>query len=289
MTTRDDDLTTREPADRLFYATGVFLDADDLAAEQRYHRGRLTRVLAYLHGSGTAAGLRVDWDAATEELRVQPGLAADRLGRMIEVPRRACVRLADWLDQQHQEALAGAEGVAHPIELAVSEDGTRLDVDVYLRFVVCERGRTPAFATGPYDAIDASQPNRLRDSYELTLELRGRDAPTPTNPWPQREPGQSPAEFMADLQAYLLDEAWVHAEEWPGGALPPDPSTVGLSDPTAVFLARVGIPVELDDDGLPVWTRTDGALNPPAIDNLRRSFAFGGAALARWIEGAGAP
>lgn len=288
MTTRDDDMTTREEPDRVFYATGVFLDAEDLAAEQRYHRGRLARTLGYLHGTGTIAGLRVDWDGATEELRVQPGLAIDRLGRMVEVPRRACVHLLDWLEQQRQEALADP-GVTHPVTLAVSPDGTALQVDVYLRFTVCERGRTPAFATGPYDAIDASVPNRLRDAYELTLELRGFDAPTPTNPWPSRGAGQPLADFLTDLHDFALDEAWVHGTDWPGGALPHDAGTTGTDDPTAVFLARVTVPVAIDSDGLPAWTRTAGALNPAVPDNHLRRFALGGPALARWIEAVATP
>jgi hypothetical protein len=35
--------------------------------------------------------------------------------------------------------------------------------DVFLNFVVCERGKTPAFASGPFDALDAIAPSRLRD------------------------------------------------------------------------------------------------------------------------------
>ncbi|MEZ4235535.1 MAG: hypothetical protein R3F59_05105 [Myxococcota bacterium] len=289
MSTRDDDLTTREDPDRVFYATGVFLDAEDLAAEQRYHRGRLARALGYLHGPGTVAGLRVDWDGASEELRVQPGVAVDRLGRLVEVPRRACVHLLDWLEQQRQEALAGPSDVTHPIVLAVSPDGTALQVDVFLRFAVCERGRTPAFATGPYDAIDASQPNRLRDSYELALELRGFDAPTPSNPWPSRGAGQPLDAFLGDLQDYVLDQAWLHGADWPGGELPYDAGTSGAGDPTSVFLARVTVPVALDGDGLPAWTRTAGALDPAVPDNHLRSFSLGGPALARWIEAAATP
>src|SRR5258708_794373 len=98
-----------ELPDRLFYATGILLDAEDFRAEQLYHRGRLSRALAYLHGGGTVAGLRVDWikplnpgeDAAfpkgrDEEIVVNPGIAIDRLGRVIEVPTSGCIRLMRW-------------------------------------------------------------------------------------------------------------------------------------------------------------------------------------------------
>src|SRR5438105_2786296 len=86
--------------DRLAFATGQMLSADDFQAEQGYHRGRLARALASLHGSGTVAGLRVAHVAPTptveEQLQVQPGIAIDRLGRLIELPRAACLRLNVW-------------------------------------------------------------------------------------------------------------------------------------------------------------------------------------------------
>jgi hypothetical protein len=286
MSTRDDDLTTRELPERLFYAPGVFLDAEDLLAEQLYHRGRLTRVLGYLHGSGTVSGLRVQWDATALELQVLPGLAVDRLGRLVEIPRRACVRLPDWLDYQRQQALEAGSGVAHPLVLSTSLDGTSLVFDVFLRFVVCERGRTPAFATGPYDAIDASQPHRLRDSYELTLELRGRDAGLPSNPWPARTTGQSMEDYLAAVRDHVLDHTWQHDVEWPGGVLPADDGTEGVSDPTGVLLARVTLPVELDTDGIPQWRQTAGVLDPPSLDNHVRSFVLPSPALVRLIEAA---
>ena len=98
----EDSLTSSAPPDRVHYATGVLLAADDFLDEQDYHRGRLARTLAYLHGSGTVAGLRVEHHPAVEatdeapareeELMVKAGLAIDRLGRLVEVPRDACIR-----------------------------------------------------------------------------------------------------------------------------------------------------------------------------------------------------
>ena len=60
----DDPLAGVLAPDRVFYAEGVLLSAADFEAEQAYHRGRLARALAALHGSGTVAGLRVIWQAA---------------------------------------------------------------------------------------------------------------------------------------------------------------------------------------------------------------------------------
>src|SRR5215212_6233762 len=77
--------------DRVVYALGVLLDAQDFKDEQLYHRGRLARALAYLHGHGTVAGLAVRWDkpllpgddpqfpqGREEEIVLKPGLAIDR-------------------------------------------------------------------------------------------------------------------------------------------------------------------------------------------------------------------
>src|SRR4051812_40120577 len=100
----DDPLARGVMPDRVFYATGVLLDAEDFLDEQTYHRGRLARALAYLDGSGTVAGLRVEVRPASEdpdeELVIHPGLAIDRIGRLIEVPSARCLRLRNWFDNQ---------------------------------------------------------------------------------------------------------------------------------------------------------------------------------------------
>src|SRR5439155_140489 len=79
----------REARGRAFYARGVLLSAPHLDADQLHDHGWLGRALAYLHGSGTLAGLEVTWEKATggcsERLVVKPGIALDRLGRIIEV------------------------------------------------------------------------------------------------------------------------------------------------------------------------------------------------------------
>ncbi len=54
-----DPLVSSAQADRLHYATGELLGADDFRDEQTYHRRQLARALLYLYGSGTIAGLRV--------------------------------------------------------------------------------------------------------------------------------------------------------------------------------------------------------------------------------------
>ncbi|MCB9741731.1 MAG: hypothetical protein H6741_02385 [Alphaproteobacteria bacterium] len=289
MSIHDDDLTTREEADRVYYATGVFLDADDLKAEQRYHRGRLARTLLYLHGSGTAAGLKVSWSRDTDHLTISAGIAVDRLGRLIEVPEDVCTHVGRWLEYHRNAALNPDEYEGEQKLLqSVTAEGDTLVADVYVRFTVCERGRTPAFATGPFDAIDATVPHRLRDAYEVSLVLRGGDgAPLPASAWPSRGEAESFESWRTNMQASVLD-AWQHgSDNWQQGALMHDASTEGTDDPTSVFLARVRIPVTLDGDGIPE-SRLDeaayDALPDVSADNHSRLFVYPTGALSRWVE-----
>jgi hypothetical protein len=240
MSTITDPLSADRSPDRLAYQLGVMLHADDLADEQTYHRGQLARALSFLHGSGTSAGLAVEIDGTPSEpatpgvepadpelVRVRPGLAIDRLGRQIEVPRSACIRLQRWFDALADDQLALA-----------ANGGTRVNADVFLRFAACPRGFTPAFAAGPGDALDATAPSRIRDGYELRLVLRTEASPPlPRDPFIDLR-GVPAAERRARMETMLLD-AWDAAQE------------EDLSVPTTleralhwVFLARVRVPVD---------------------------------------------
>src|SRR5262249_56717521 len=104
----------------------------------------------------------------------------------IELPGSACIRLNNWYNGQSADSLIAALHGA-PFNGVVA--------DVFIRFFLCERGKTPAFATGPFDALDAVQPSRLREFYKLELVLRNEaDPPLPANPW-------SELASIADLNA----------------------------------------------------------------------------------------
>jgi hypothetical protein len=288
--------------DRVFYATGVLLDAEDFKAEQTYHRGQLARALAHLHGSGTASGLKVVWikpsadlnapDAQQEEIRVEPGIAVDRLGRIIEVPRNACIRLDRWFKDQNEDDLvqalyAGGEApvVSREDANGVVEGTDRVEgvvADLFIRHVVCERGKTPAFAAGPFDALDAVEPSRLRDGYELKLFLRqehreddpAASLPIPQKPWPAD---------AASLHAAIF-EAWHKATdrtETPGarGAseLKPLIEHGAGQDTSFVFLARVVLPAERVE-ATPRIRRTPQDVR---VENHIRPFVYTAGALAR--------
>jgi hypothetical protein len=317
--------------DRLHYATGALLDREDFLAEQLYHRGRMARVLASLHGSGTVAGLRARVEPLGEDeelLRVLPGLAVDRMGRLVEVPRSACLRLGRWLDSLDPDAVRDAVGdrgpdspialygpgpddPQHPLtdaqqeraeDLASAAAGSGADAgdeeedddedappepewkqwangyvvaDVFLAFAPCERGRTPAFATGPYDALDAVAPSRVRDGYALTLALR-EHAIVPADPWAAVS-GAGAAGRLRATQRQMMDAGWPDAtDEWEdrGTMRPGDEHPPGV-DPSSVFLARCFIPVASDgvsrDRGFRVL-----------VNNHLRRFVYPGPALA-WL------
>ena len=304
----DDPLYRLSDATRPHYATGMLLDAGDFAAEQAYHRNRLARALAFasgaggrrlpagageapgatgLFGGGTLAGLRVGHRPAAEgqveEIRVAPGLAVDRLGRLVELPRPVCLRLQRWFDGElardggddlrraalgdparfasarlTEQIAAGAEPL--PARAVI--------VDVFVRFVTCRQALTPAFASGPFDALDAVETARLRDAWEVHFVPRGDGLDDGFDGLPLRDrdlSALSGGERRDALQDAVLDG-------WPdlaatlgidGEVAPPPGHSPGL-DPTAVFLARVFIAV--------------GAGDPPArsgaviVDNGGRRF-----------------
>ena len=284
---------------RPFYATGMLLDAQDFSDEQTYHRGRLAQAIAFLSGGGTLAGLAVSYQAADastdkpEEIRVAPGVAVDRLGRLIEVPRPACLRLQRWFDAaratQNGSALTRGRFENLPRFLSAriqAEAGNNsipavparaIVADVFLRFVACEQGLTPRFASGPFDSLDAASTSRLRDAYELLLIARDAlddDFDGLPDAGPDLAAIADPAARRAALQDTVLD-AW-DASGRGGDELPPASETPRDADVTAVFLARVLIPASGDDP-----PQRDGTA--VLVDNWSRRFVPSAALFMRWL------
>jgi len=264
-----DPLESLPPPERVNYATGVLLDAEDFTDEQTYHRSRLAAALKALAGFGTLAGLRVRPPAGNDperELRIDPGLAVDRFGRLVELSEPWCIRLVRWFATQSNGALTAALQAGPPVIL----------VDVFLSARPCARGKTPAFAAGPFDALDAVVPSRLAEGVSLDLVLRAEAGtpPLPKNFWPA--PGASDAQ---KLQAVLA--SWSS-----GGAtgtehrLDPLQEHVGNQDPSAIFLARVTLPVTVAAAG--ERPRLD-LLKPVSADNNGRPFVF---LPGKWLGGA---
>jgi hypothetical protein len=275
--------------DRVFYATGILLAADDFDAEQTYHRGRLARALAYLHGSGTIAGLRVVVEPALapgddaafpdgreEMLRVEAGLALDHLGRLIEVPRAACLRLDRWFTSDDDDQVDRLRMALH----GTPDDG--VIADVFIRYAACERGKTPALASGPFDALDAVQPSRLRDAYELTLVPRAEASPPlPADSLPDLAAIADLGARRAALHTAIFDGWREGTDQWTSRGPVPLPEHAANQDPMSVFLARLVLPAGpgATADARPV--RTPGAL--VRVDNESRRFVYSTSALARWL------
>lgn len=265
--------------ERVNYATGVMLDAQDFRDEQTYHRARLARALKYLVGMGTIAGLGVTPpEAADSELHltVQPGIALDRYGRLIELEAASCIRLARWFAAQDTSTLRAALHHAPAVPTAAA-----VVADVFLAWHACERQKTPALAAGPFDALDAVVAARLADCYELKLAPRAESTeppdgggpaptiPTPANFWPDPAGIADPvARREQMLQAVIAN--W--AEDPEATSLEPLREHVAGQDTSAVLLARVSIPV---DATVPATDRprlrTDQRVS---VDNSLRPFVF---------------
>lgn len=282
MAKGDDSLPLQEGPDRVHYATGVLLGAEDFQAEQDYHRGRLARALAYAMGHGTLAGLEVAHEPAqpadganparSERLLVAPGLAIDRLGRQIEVAKSRCLRLDEWYAAQSPQLLRQAW---HDSGNLWSGAPSGVAADLFIRFVVCERGKTPAFASTAFDSFDSVTAARLRDGFEIELILRQEATPALPQPqWP---------DFGSD--AATLREAIFNA--WREGSafstlqgLDPLPEHVPGQDTSSLFLARVLLPA---DQG-PIGARPARRLSETVVvRNELRPFVVTANALARWL------
>jgi hypothetical protein len=277
--TLPDPLATATAPDRPNYAFGVMLDATDFTDEQTYHRGRLARALQAVHGPGTLAGLAASYTPGVpagtggtppghaEELQVAPGFAVDGIGRLIEVTRPQCITLTRRWDAQPNDALTGAFKAASNGVIA----------DLFIRFVACGRGRTPAFAYGPADALDATVYARVRDAFELRLVPRSETGVPPllVDPWAAIT-GATAAARLASARTAVLGLYDLIAKRTDRDVVPQALNR----DLDWLFLARVTFPA----------TQPAGADRPirsaaaPAIDNNVRSIVIGTGALARLLQ-----
>ncbi|WP_349744322.1 hypothetical protein [Roseateles cavernae] len=261
-------LAPRGVPERVHYANGVLLGAEDFAAEQLYLRGRSGRALAALYGHGTLAGLRVGCSALDNpelELQVAPGLALDRLGRLIEIRRKQCIHIARWLAEREaiaETTEAALERAAVIAAVRAGATGPVLVFDVWLRFAICPHGKTPAFAAGPFNASDYVVPARLADAFELSLRLAHVIGGELARPEPRSVKLEA---MLADLNS-LVDptelearrRAWCVAsalDAWPQPSvldpqrLPRLREQAGEADWDQLLLARVTVPVRQAEAG----------------------------------------
>lgn len=290
----DDPLESGVTPERVNYATGVMLQADDFLAEQTYHRSRLAQLTRHLLGFGTLSGLRVVAPPVQNnilEIRVEPGIAIDRYGRLIEVQTAQCIELARWFAAQDQRRIKTATHNTPVTALDVA-----VVIDVFLATKSCGRGKTPSIASGPFDALDALVAARVAENPELTLILRSegnidpeRDPddgpppsiiPTPTNFWPAPN-----ANAKTKLDAVL--GSWDTGEsDALDDRLSPMAEHVLGSDTSAVLLARVAIPVTVGTDADGETQTTIDLTKSILVDNALRPFIY---FPGKWLGRAPAP
>jgi hypothetical protein len=255
--------STATSSQRVAYHNGILLDASDFQVEQLYHRSRLFTALRHLYGFGTIAGLKIERIAATptseEALKVNPGVALDRTGRLLEIASAQCLRLNRWFEFQTAQPAAA---------LKVFRDGDdqRYFVgDVFLQFNECAQGLRPGFPEPAADATDAIVASRTNDSFALQLVPRDCDPETTLPPVPVSRfpaPTADKAAMLAAIYAAYEQTSPAIDQEYP----------LDFEDKSAVFLARVRIrledapdsldrhasgEVEIDDLDRPIVTSTD--------------------------------
>lgn len=160
-----------DPRKRVNYQVGLVLGEDEFRQDQLYFRSRDHLATRALHGYGTVAGLAVSFDEASGELRVQPGLAVDPLGRLICVPVEYCAQLNAWLTKQLDEALAELPGDVKAVP------GPH-DLYVVLCYAECATDEVPVPSESCLTAEDSRAASRLLESFELKIVAV---APEPVN------------------------------------------------------------------------------------------------------------
>lgn len=281
-------LTDLGVPERVNYAAGVLLDDQDFTSEQSYMRGRLARALAGLYGFGTVAGLGVSCAAADNpdrEVKVAPGLALDRLGRLVEVRREQCLRLVQWFAwEATRDDARRAELLAARVADPDAAGQQRLFLDVSLRFAICPHGKTPAFASGPFNATDYVVSSRLADAFELTLDLAPLDgagapfAPQSALPALDDQLAEIAALAAADRPAarrrWAVDAvlaAWPSPDPADASRLPKLKEQRQPADWLKVLLARVAVPISQDTPTAPPGV---DAARTVVVDNYLRPVVF---------------
>lgn len=259
-------------AERVAYTNGMLLDSADFAAEQSYHRGRLSMLARYLHGTGTVAGLNVEPHAdSPRRLAIQPGLGVDRAGRIIESPLTLCLDVDRWFADRIAE---DQDAVGRAFTTGSRGDPDHILADIFLGFRECETAKRPAFQGGEFDALGSVAPLRLRDAVEATLVLRTEDSPKLPRPITLVQ-GPNFQDRRAKLDKTKRESGWLEDIWWDDfdSELRPDIEHPNDALAADIFLARIKIPATA---GTPPTLNTGMA---PVIDNDGRRMVYSTADL----------
>lgn len=160
-TCTEDGLLPVDPWRSLRVRFGMLLGVDDFETVDAYHRGKGWLHAGWLHRHGTVWGLGVTLDAESGEVRVEPGLAIDALGRELHLEQRACLSVGRWLD----------EHAADPgLELEELGDGrVRFDAHVVAAFRGCLTRQVPALVEPCDGGGQTTSYSRVFETVELRL------------------------------------------------------------------------------------------------------------------------
>ena len=128
-------------------------------------------------------------------------------------------------------------------------------LDVWLRYLPCAHGRTPAFAAGPFNATDYSVPSRLADGFEITFDVAADPSGAgglPANGMPALDAQVATLQALPDADRAAARAAWLVdsvLDAWPQASV----ASPGQLSPLAeqrldvqwnrIFLARLDVPV----------------------------------------------
>ena len=228
-----------------------------------------------MHGYGTIAGLAATFDAAEDEIRIAPGLAIDPLGRLIEVSTQHCLNAARWYTLAAEDADT-ADHLTQAFQAGTGTSPDHVRAHVFLSFRQCEQGKTPAFRTGNFDALDAVAPSRMLDTFELKLLIGTRDQltiPAPHDPGPAQG---DLASRLSELDRFKVEDAWREPPDAVEGEQRLEISPALLlpgQETTDVLLASVVIPAQ---DGAPPQRNTAIDIT---INSQQRPFSYSTAEL----------
>lgn len=163
-------LLPASPFYALRYHFGMLLGVDDFETEQAYHRGKLRLHNAWLHGPGVVWGYAVTVpdvegqpDTKTGEIRVEPGLALDPVGRELHLDLAACVDVGAWFEEHREDGL----------EVEDTEDGVRFTAHVVIRFRSCLTRAVPALSEPCEGAQADTAYSRVFETVEILLRPGG--------------------------------------------------------------------------------------------------------------------
>jgi hypothetical protein len=187
-----------DPFRSLYVHFGMLLGVEDFRTLDAYHRGKMWFHTGWMHRQGVIWGFKVSIDQDSNEIRVEPGMAVDELGRELYLAQPACLNLNAWYEEHKDDA-----EMLEIVETDADTGEVKFDAHVMIKFKACLNRQVPAL-TEPCDGSNATTAySRVVETVDLIM-LPGK-APA----W-RSEPGQLPfhrLRLLFGLEPPLTDDA----------------------------------------------------------------------------------